>query len=87
MPKKKINLKKIGNFLKPLIRETLQTLPIVGTLVTNFKSNSVESPTGQIKLTKWDGYRLILGLGIGYVLVKGIATIEQIEFIWSLIGF
>ena len=61
---KPTNKEKIGNFLKGLIREGLQTLPIVGTLVTNFKSETKDSIKGQIKLSKWDIYRLLLGVGL-----------------------
>lgn len=97
--KKKINWKAIGNFMKPLVRETLQSLPVVGTLVTNFKGNMVEEDhdatsekppikkSGHIALTKWDVYRLIIGGGVAYLLIKGLLTIQQISFILEFIGF
>lgn len=89
--KKKLKDTKFGKFVRtavaPLLRETLQTLPVVGTLVTNFKNNTERNPAGQIKLTKWDGYRLVIGLGIGYLLIKGIATMDQITFIIQAMGF
>ena len=84
---KPINKEKIGNFLKGLIREGLQTLPIVGTLVTNFKSETKDSIKGQIKLSKWDIYRLVLGVGLAYVLAKGILTQDQIAFIMQYVPF
>ena len=84
---KPINKEKIGNFLKGLIREGLQTLPIVGTLVTNFKSETKDSIKGQIKLSKWDIYRLVLGFGLAYVLAKGILTQDQIAFIMQYVPF
>lgn len=87
MKKPKINLKPVVKLFGPLIRETLQSLPVIGTIVTNFKQNKLESPTGTIQLKKWDIYRLILGAGIAYLVTKGILTEEQITFIWSLIGF
>lgn len=84
---KPINKEKIGNFFKGLIREGLQTLPIVGTLVTSFKTETKDSPKGQIKLSKWDIYRLVLGFGLAYVLAKGILTQDQIAFIMQYVPF
>ena len=87
MKKPKINLKPLVKFLGPIVRETLQTVPVIGTIVTNFKQNKLESPVGTIQLTKWDVYRLLLGFGIAYLIAKGILTEEQIAFVWSLIGY
>ena len=84
---KKINLKPIGKLLKGLVREGLQTLPIVGPIVTSFKTEAKDSPKGEVKLSKWDIYRLVLGFGIAYLITKGILTEEQIAFVWSLIGY
>ena len=82
---------KIGEILKGLgkglVRETLQTLPIIGTIVTNFKTETKTSAKGSIQLSKWDIYRLILGLGIAYFLAKGILTEQQIAFIMQYIPF
>ena len=78
---------KVGKLLKGLVRESLQTLPVVGTIVTVFKKDTPESPKGKINLEGWEWYRLVLGIGIGYVLAKGILTEDQITFILSLIGF
>lgn len=72
--------------LKGLFRETLQTIPFVGTIITNIKTDTKDNPKGQIKLSKWDIYRLVLGLVIGYVLYKGILTMEQVEGVMSVIG-
>ena len=83
--KKKFKDTKFAKLLGGFVRESLQTLPIVGTIVTSFKSDS--SPKGQIKLEAWDWYRLVLGFGIAYVLAKGILTQEQVAFILALIGF
>lgn len=77
---------KIGGLLSGLVREGLQTIPVVGTFVTNFKENTPDNPKGKIKLTKWDIYRLVLGLGISYALYKGLLTQDQIEFIMSFVG-
>ncbi len=85
--KKKINLKPIFKFFAPLVRETLQTLPVIGTLVTNLKANTLDSPSGTHPKPKgWDIYRMIIGLGIGYVLVKGLATVPQIIAIVKVIS-
>ena len=78
---------KVGKLLGGLVRESLQTLPVIGTIVTSFKSDSSESPKGKIKLEAWDWYRLVLGAAIGYVLATNILTEEQITFILGLIGF
>lgn len=86
MNKPKINLKPIFKFIAPIVRESLQTLPVVGTLITNFKNNTVDSPPGKMSLpTKWESYRIVFGLAVGYVLIKGLATIEQVQFVWSLV--
>ena len=77
---------KLGSMIKGLFRETLQTIPFIGTIVTNIKTDTKDNPKGQIKLSKWDVYRLVLGLVIGYVLYKGLLTMEQVEGIMSIIG-
>ncbi len=77
------NKEKVKAFFKGLFREGLQTLPVVGTFVTNFK----QGDDNNIKLTAWDGYRLAIGLVIGVVLAKGIMTPDQIEFVMSIIGW
>jgi len=85
----KLNKKIIGEFLKNtglgLVREGLQTLPVVGTLITNYKSTL--TPRGKIALSKWDWYRIAVGLVIGFVLVKGLLTIDQIKMVLHLVGF
>lgn len=77
----------LGKMLKGLVRETLQTLPFVGTIITNVKTDTKENPKGKLKLESWDWYRLAIGLIVGFVLFKGILTADQIDFILSLIGF
>ena len=84
--KKKFKDTMIGKIVNPILRETLQSLPVVGTIVTNFKTNTAENPTGKIKLTKWDGYRILLGCLIALALAKGFLTPEQITFILSFLG-
>ena len=79
----------VGKLLSGLVREGLQTLPIVGTIVTVLKKDTPESPKGKISLKGiegWEWYRLVLGIGIGYVLAKNILTEEQVTFILGLIG-
>ena len=87
MTKKKFKDTKIGGLLRGLVREGLQSVPFVGTLVTNFKEDTTENPKGKIKLTKWDGYRLVIGLVIGVALAKGLMTEDQITFVMSFIGW
>ena len=77
---------KLGSMIKGLFRETLQTIPFIGTIVTNIKTDTKDNPKGQIKLSKWDIYRLVLGLVIGYVLYKGLLTMDQVEGIMNIIG-
>jgi len=60
-------MKKIKDFVKSLGRETMQSLPVVGTIVTNFKST--ETPKGKIVLSKWDKYRVVIGLVVTYNLL------------------
>ena len=85
--KKPFSKTKIGKILGGLVRESLQTLPVIGTIVTNLKSDTTDNPKGKIKLEGWEWYRLVLGFGIGYVLAKNILTQEQVAFILGLIGF
>lgn len=77
---------KIGKIASGLVREGLQTVPVVGTIITNLKTDTPDNPAGKIKLSKWDIYRLVIGLVVGYVLYKGILTIEQVQSILSMIG-
>ena len=77
---------KLGSMIKGLFRETLQTIPFIGTIVTNIKTDTKDNPKGQIKLSKWDIHRLVLGLVIGYVLYKGLLTMDQVEGIMNIIG-
>lgn len=77
---------KIGGLLSGLVREGLQIVPGVGTLITVFKEDTPENPKGKMNLAKWDIYRLVLGLVLIFTLAKGILTSEQIEFIMSLVG-
>lgn len=72
---KKINKGAVGNFFKGLVREGLQTLPIIGTLVTSFKSETEDSPKGQISLGKWEKYRILIGLVITYNLLPDSWTV------------
>lgn len=72
---------------KGFVRETLQSLPFVGTFITSAKIDTKENPKGKINLEGWDYYRLAIGLAVGYVLYKGLLSMEQIDFVLSLIGF
>jgi len=85
--KKPFGKTKVGKLLKGLVREGLQTVPVIGTVVTAFKEDTPESPKGTIKLTSWHYYRIALGLVAGYLMYKGILNSDQIEFILSIIGF
>jgi len=92
MEKKKVTFKKpnfkgfVKGLVKGLVREGLQSVPIIGTFVTNWKTNTPQNPQGKIKLGGWDFYRLIIGIGAAFLMAKNILTQEQIHFIWSLIG-
>jgi len=74
-------MEKIKNFGKGLFRETLQSLPALGTLVTNYKST--ETPKGKILLSKWDKYRIVIGLIISYNLFPDAWT-EAIKGLFGL---
>jgi len=69
-----------------LIRETLQAFPFIGTIVTNMKEDTDNNPKGSLNFSKWDIYRLVLGIGAAYAMAKGILTQDQIDFILSAIG-
>lgn len=87
--KKPFSKTKVAKLLGGLLRESLQTLPVVGTLVTVFKKDTPESPKGEINIKGikgWEWYRLVLGIGIGYVFAKNLLTQEQITFILGIIG-
>lgn len=82
--KKKLNIK---GLFKGLLREGLQAIPVVGTFVTNFKSDTIENPKGKIKLDKWDIYRIIVGILIVIALNKEYVTMKQLSSILEYIGF
>lgn len=87
MPKKKFKNTKVGKLINGLVREGLQTLPVVGTVVTAFKEDTPENPKGTIKLTSWHYYRIALGAVVGYLLYKGILSSEEIDLVLEIIGF
>lgn len=80
---KKLNIK---GFLKGLVREGLQAVPVVGTLVTNWKSNTTENPQGKIKMGRWDIYRIIIGIGITYILSAQLLNMRQVRFLLEFMG-
>ena len=84
--KKKFKETKIFGILSGLVREGLQSIPVVGTIVTNFKEDSKENPKGKINITKWDVYRLLIGVVLAYFMAKGILKVEHIEFLKDFIG-
>jgi hypothetical protein len=75
---KKGRLKRV---LGGLIRETAQSLPIVGTVITNWKENEVDNPKGQINLRSNDWYRILIGVGIAYLVYKGFVSLEFVEVV------
>ena len=77
----------VGGLLKGLVREGLQTVPVLGTFVTAFKENTKESPQGTIKLTPWHYYRIALGIISAVLIAKGILTKEEVEVASMVIGF
>ena len=77
---------KLGKIVKGLVREGLQTLPVIGTVITNLKTDTPENPKGKLNLEAWDIYRLVIGLAVGFVLYKGLLNMEQIDFILAFIG-
>ena len=81
----KIKDSKAGKFVISFAGNALQTVPGVGTLVTTFKENKPDAPTGKIKLKGWEWFRIALGLVIGYVVYKGILTLDQVEAIKEVI--
>lgn len=83
--KKKLKDTTFGKIVFPIVRETLQSLPVVGTIITNFKTDTPDNPAGKIKLGKWDVYRIILGVGIAYLVMRGV-EIEAIKEIVLLIN-
>ena len=91
--KKKFKDTFVGKLVKGLVKDGsqlviqgLQSLPVVGTIITAFKEDTPENPKGGIVLSKWHIYRLVIDLGAGFFLAKGILTPEQIDFILSIIG-
>ena len=87
MSKKKWKETKIGKLVNGLFREGLQTLPVVGTVVSVFKKDTNTSPKGKITGFELpEIYRILIGIGVGYVLVKGLLTINEIQFILELIN-
>lgn len=76
----------VGKAVSGLVRESLQSIPFVGTIVTSFKEDTKDNPKGKVNITKWDAYRLAIGLVLAYFMAKGILKPEDIEFLKSFIG-
>jgi len=85
MRKKKFGQTKVGKMLKGLAIEGLQTVPVLGTLVTAFKENTKNNPEGAIKLNQWHIYRMVLGLVIAYLISKGFTTAEDLANVMDVI--
>jgi hypothetical protein len=79
--KKKFKDTKFAKIAGGIIREGLQTLPIVGTVVTNMKENTPENPEGKIKLGRNEWFRIVLGVGLAYLIYKGLLTIEFLDLV------
>ncbi len=83
--KKPFKETKAFGLIKGLLQDGLQSVPVVGTIVTNLKTDTKENPAGKLKLTAWDGYRLVIGAAIVYALHKGVSK-EIITFVLEAIG-
>lgn len=77
----------VGKTVSGLVREGLQVVPGVGTIITNFKKNTPGNPEGAIKLRNWEYYRIVIGLGAAVLIAKGIMTQDQIDFVMGIMGF
>ena len=86
MSKKKFKDTFVGRTLKGIFREGLQSIPVIGTIVTNMKEDTKENPAGKIKLSKWDVFRMVAGAFFAYLLANGWA-LEKVEFLSGLMGF
>jgi hypothetical protein len=75
-----------GKIVKGLVIDGLQAVPVVGTIVTNLKTDTEANPAGKLKLSKWDIYRILVGIGAAYALHKGILTQDHISFLMNMIG-
>ena len=75
----------VGGLLKGLVREGLQSIPVVGTFVTAFKEDTKENPKGAVKLSKWHLYRLAIGLLTVYLMYKGVNQ-EILDFVLPILG-
>jgi len=83
--KKPFKETKAFGIIKGLVQDGLQATPVIGTLLTNLKTDTKENPEGKLKLTAWDGYRLLIGAAIVYALHKGVSK-EIIAFVLEAIG-
>lgn len=77
---------KLGSIVKGLVVEGLQALPVIGTIVTNIKTDTRENPKGKINLGMSEGYRIVLGLVIAALMAKGILSEGQINIVLSIMG-
>jgi hypothetical protein len=75
------NKGRLKRVLGGLIRETAQSLPIVGTVITNWKENEVDNPKGQVNLRSNDWYRILIGIGVAYLVYKGVVSLEFVEVV------
>jgi len=77
---------KVGKVVQGLVINGLQAVPVVGTLVTNIKTNTAESPAGKMNIGKSEIYRIAIGLLVALALHGDLFTPDQLHFIFSIVG-
>ena len=79
--KKPFKQTRLFKFMKSLVKNTLQTTPIVGTVITAAdESKPTSSPKG-IDLNKWHYFRIALGVIVAYAMYKGVVDTDFVDTI------
>lgn len=84
--KKKFKDTVVGKLATTLIGSALQSIPVVGTIVTNFKENTPQNPKGQLLIGWSELIRIVIGCGLAYLMFKGIISETEAEVAKTVIG-
>ena len=76
-------------FVKGLAKNTIQTTPVIGTIVTAADESRPTSAPGKINLNKWHYFRIGLGVVVAYAMYKGVVDtnfVDTIKEVFSMLG-
>jgi len=82
--KKPLKETRFFKFAKSLLKNTFQTTPIVGTIITAAEESKPDDAPKGIALNKWHYFRLALGVIVAYAMYKGIVDTDFINTMTSV---